>query len=48
MGGVRCGEVGEIDWDKSFRQEKMFTIDSKCKGKPLVSFKGLEITLFTL
>lgn len=48
MGGVGCGEVEEIDQDKSFRQEKMFTSDSKCKGKPLVSFKGLEIILFTL
>lgn len=43
-----CGEVGEIDQGKLFRQEKMFTSDSECKGKPLASFKGLEIIFFTL
>ena len=48
MGGVGCAEVGEIDWDKLSRQEKVFAIDPMCKGKPLVSFKGLTIILFSL
>lgn len=48
MGGVGCAEVGGIDWNKLSRQEKVFAIDPKCKGKPLVSFKGLKVILFTL
>lgn len=35
-----------IDHKRSFRQEKMFAINSKCKGKPLGNFEELKIISF--
>lgn len=35
-----------IGYKRPFRQGKMFAINSKCKGKPLVSFEGLKIISF--